>query len=180
MSTTKKDFKDNKKDVINVNKGSAQISGFLELMTMADTQVTRPSFAKGYVPNFGKFNLFEGVRKTKGGKDYIWENELAQAKHQLPEGTKFTPWAKNPKMIFVSGHKVKTGINKNKISFKSSEELKEFGYFAAKEGYPEVMASIVKNTSISESSKKLMGNSFAQRAYDRKAGKKQLKIYLVK
>lgn len=172
LSSTGKDFKNQEKDIINVNKGSSQISGFLELMTMADTQVTRPSFARGYVPNFGKFNLFEGVRKTKGGKDYIWENELAQAKHQLPEGTKFTPWAKNPKMIFVSGHKVKPGVNKNKISFESSEELKDFGYFAAKEGYPEVMASIVKGTSMNESSKKLMGNTFAQRAYDRKAGKK--------
>ncbi|MEE2975609.1 MAG: phage tail tape measure protein [Thermodesulfobacteriota bacterium] len=174
LRSTGKDFKNEEKDIINVNKGSSQISGFLELMTMADTEVTRPSFARGYVPNFGKFNLFEGVRKTKGGKDYIWENELAQAKHQLPEGTKFTPWAKNPKMIFVSGHKAKPGINKNKISFKSSSELEEFGKFAAQEGYPEIMASIVKNTGMEEASKKLMGNTFAQRAYDRKAGKKTI------
>ena len=72
-------------------------------------------YAEGHIPNLGRFNLFEGVRKTKGGKDYIWENELAQAKHQLPVGTKFTPWAKNPKMLFVSGHKNRNQITKDKI-----------------------------------------------------------------
>lgn len=128
----------------------------------------------GFVPNFGRFNLFEGVRTTKGGKDYIWENELAQAKHQLPEGTKFTPWAKNPKMLFVSGHKNRNQMTKDKISFESSEDLRMFGKFAANEGYPEVMAAIVKASSVKERSKILTGNARTQRVYDRKAGKNQI------
>ena len=130
----------------------------------------------GYIPNFGRFNLFEGVRTTKGGKDYIWQNELAQARNQLPEGTKFTPWAKNPKMIFVSGHKNKNQLSKDSISFKYSEDLREFGKFAANEGYPEVMAAIVKASGVKEHSKKLTGNMASQRVYDRMAGKKQVEI----